>query len=106
MVVVVVTTVVLDPLVVAVADTVVLDLTLNVPQHDIPLLIEIILLYLLDVMILTLRVMGLITYHKGGQVREMIMEEVIGKDTHYNANMECVERLVILSFRRMCYIGI
>ena len=68
-VVVVVMTVVLDPLAVVV-DTVLL--TLNVPLHDILLSIEIILLYLLDEMILILRVMGLTMYRRGGVVRDMM----------------------------------
>jgi len=66
---VVVTIVVLDLLVVAV-DMVLLDLTLNVPLHDILLATEIILLYLLDEMILILRVMGLTMHRRGEVVRD------------------------------------
>ena len=69
----VVTIVVPDPLV-AVVDMVLLDLTLNVPLHDILLPTGIILLYLLDEMILILRVMGPSMHRRGEVVRDMMTE--------------------------------
>jgi hypothetical protein len=110
-------TTVLDPLVVVVAvvDT---GVTLNVPPNDILNPIEIILLYLLAEMTLTLPVM---IHLKGGVVRdmmtvlggghrrilgEMTMGGVIGEKTLMTIIMECVCWFCILLFRCMCYVGI